>query len=117
LRCTVLFRAIEKQKDPQLLDPRDYTVLESNRHSGWESVLAPFDKDASKPKLRASQQDPTTGSDLLSPTSFSGHSWLYAAVDEEIAVSYGRHETTAERRSEVLDFLMKHAGLDVDNNR
>eukprot|EP00957_Ditylum_brightwellii_P130414 9948793-Ditylum_brightwellii.AAC.1 len=32
--------------------------------------------------------------------SFGGHSWLYAALQEEIQVCYGRHEMTADYNEE-----------------
>ena len=49
-----------------------------------------------------------------SPLQFAGHSWSWAAMVEEIGVSYGRNEMTCEYRNQVLDFLMTNAGIEFE---
>ena len=48
----------------------------------------------------------------LSKTSHSGHSWLWAAVEEEISTCYAYHSMTAEHHRSVLEFLIQQAGIE-----
>jgi hypothetical protein len=46
-----------------------------------------------------------------------GRSWLWASMLQEIEVAYGVQEMTSEYSSQVLDFLMYHAGLNLGEQR
>jgi hypothetical protein len=85
----------------------DFMVLEPYKKGGkWDSVfrkahLDPPDFDRIKSK----------SNNIAKGTSnyiqFSGHSWLWAAVVEEIAVGYGYHKMTAQFRDQILEFLLQ----------
>ena len=47
----------------------------------------------------------------LTKTAHTGHSWLWAAAQEEISTCYAYHAMTAEHHGIVLEFLMKEAGI------
>lgn len=107
-RCEAILNYVQETY-PELMD-HEYNILEPYTSGKWEKVFVKSQLDPAKfaeLKERASQQE--RGS--LIGVQFSGHSWLWAALVEEIAVSYGKHEMTAEYAEEVLDFLMEHAGL------
>jgi len=92
---------------PDLLD-EEYVVLEPYKSGGkWEKAFRELQLD-DDPAKQTTKPNDTTNNNVLQ---FSGHSWLWAALVEEIAVSYGKHEMTAEHAKKVLDFLMEHAGL------
>lgn len=92
-----------------LVDKKDYTVMASYQSGDWKSVLERHKLDADwEPDIKIKGE--------ASRTSFGGHSWLWASMEEEIAASFGVHEMTAEHRQQVLDFLMKHAGIELDKS-
>ena len=47
----------------------------------------------------------------LTKTAHTGHSWLWAAAQEEISTCYAYHAMTAEHHGAVLEFLMQEAGI------
>jgi hypothetical protein len=96
-KCSSLLQyAVEKH--PEILN-EEYEVLEPYRGGKWDPIFETFQKDVLASKA---------GEEVAS---FSGHSWTWAALVEEIAVSYAQHEMTAEHCEEVLDFLMVNAGI------
>lgn len=101
-RCQAFLRDVVAQGG--LVDKTDYTVMTSWQNGDWKDVMQ-------KHKLDAGLSPNTKTKGVASTTSFGGHSWLWASVEEEIAASFGVHEMTAEHRQQVLDFLMKHAGI------
>mmetsp|Transcript_24502 Transcript_24502/g.27912 ORF Transcript_24502/g.27912 Transcript_24502/m.27912 type:complete len:204 (+) Transcript_24502:1-612(+) len=126
-RCETILKHIQK-KHKGLLD-KDYTVLEPYSKGGkWEKAFHELKLDESKldsisdlvdtkkkkipKKLKKIKKK---GAGKVSDTAFSKHSWVWAALVEEIAVSYGKHEMTSEKIKTVLDFLMKNAGLEKYN--
>ena len=90
----------------------DYTILEpyNKGYGAWYS----FFNEESHLEQKRSKKKKKTERGKLSDVSFDGHSWLWASMVEEIAVSYGMHEMTADYRHEVLDWLMVEAGIDLD---
>jgi len=109
-RCGAIIRYIQDNYE-DLLD-KDGNVLEPYTSEKWESLFVKSKLDPDnfeKTKQRAEK----AGKGSLIGVQFSGHSWLWAALVEEIAVSYGKHEMTAEHAESVLDFLMKNAGIEI----
>jgi hypothetical protein len=107
-RCHEFINLI-KSKHKGLLD-EDNTILKSYTRGEWKAVM-----DDSKFDRTTRNMSPTQHALVepgqLSPYNRGGHGWLWASVEEEIAVSYAQHEMTAEHRGEVLEFLMTHAGI------
>jgi hypothetical protein len=103
-RCYDFFELVKKQQPP-LLDPADSTVLKSYTTGDWVYVMQQSNVDDLNISLKPGYTLPT---DTLNA---KGHSWLWASLEEEIAVSYALHEMTAEYHEEVLDFLMAHAEI------
>lgn len=103
-RCKDFFDLI-KEHNPPLLDPANSVVLESYTTGDWDQVLHQSNVDDLVVSLKPGF---TLPKDNLSA---KGHSWLWAFLEEEIAVSFAVHEMTAEYKEEVLDFLMAHAGI------
>lgn len=68
-------------------------------------------KGKKKKKKKKKKKRDDKDHELLTDQGFDGHSWLWASLNEEIAVSYAKHEMTSEHVHDVLDFLMKHAGI------
>lgn len=118
-----------------LLDEQ-YNVLEPYKGGKWESVFVEANLDApeegedyfekegkerektkkkkkrkKKKKKKKKKKRDDKDHELLADQGFDGHSWLWASLNEEIAVSYAKHEMTSEHVHDVLDFLMKHAGI------
>ena len=106
-RCQAFLRDVVAHVG--LVDKTDYTVMASYQSGDWKGVME-------KHKLDAGLKPDTKTKGVASTTSFGGHSWLWASVEEEIAASFGVHEMTAEHRQRVLDFLMKHAGIELDKS-
>lgn len=105
-RCKVFFDLI-KVHNPPLLNPTDSVVLESYTTGDWDHILHQSNVDDLDVSIKPGFTLPT---DNLSA---NGHSWLWAFLEEEIAVSFAVHEMTAEYKEEVLDFLMAHAGINL----
>jgi hypothetical protein len=105
-RCKDFFDLI-KEHNPPLLDPADSVVLKSYTTGDWDRVLLQSNVDDLDISIKPGY---TLPADNLSA---KGHSWLWAFLEEEIAVSYAVHEMTAEYKEEVLDFLMAHAGINL----
>jgi hypothetical protein len=104
-RCAA-FIANVLASSKSLLDKNDMSVLISYQNDGdWTELMekAKLDDglDSSTKKKKGAPFD----------KNFEGHSWLWASMAEEIAASSAVHEMTSEHRREVLDFLMKHAGI------
>jgi hypothetical protein len=102
-RCQTFIRDV-LASNKNLLDKDDMSVRAPVGE--WKDVMekAKLDDglDASSKKKKGALYD----------KNFAGHSWLWASMGEEIAASFAVHEMTSERREEVLDFLMKHAGIE-----
>jgi hypothetical protein len=47
----------------------------------------------------------------LQSTSHSGHSWLWAGLEQEVRTCEAFHAMTVEHHSGILTFLMNHAGI------
>ena len=117
-RCTdflnnaVAVAAAAAAPTPDLLIGTDYTILEPYSSGKWDTYFskAQLDTtttttpDAATLHIKKEGNQPN----LLA---FDNHSWLWASMVEEIAVSYGRHEMTAEYRDDVLDWLMEQSGI------
>jgi hypothetical protein len=97
---------------PGLLD-KDNNVLRPYVTGDWSQV---FEDSKLDDDLRHFVGAPPAEKGQLSPLQFSGHSWSWAAMVEEIGVSYGRNEMTCEYRNQVLDFLMTNAGIEFELN-
>jgi hypothetical protein len=87
----------------------DYTVLKSFNSGKWETHFAHAQLDPTDmPKASKKQLG-----EISVHHAFDYHSWLWASMVEEIAVSYGVHEMTAEYRDEVLDWLMEQSDISL----
>jgi hypothetical protein len=95
---------------PGLLDKAN-NVLQPFVAGDWQTV---FQDSKLDDDLRHFVGAPPAEKGQLSPLQFSGHSWSWAAMVEEVSVSYGEHEMTCEHRNEVFDFLMKNAGIEFE---
>lgn len=93
---------------PGLLD-KDNHVLKPYSSGDWKAV---FEDSKLDDELRHFIGAPPTPKGQASPLQFSGHSWSWAAMMEEIEVSYAEHEMTCQHRNQVLDFLMTNAGIE-----
>lgn len=106
-RCQALLQLQHNQRHHKGLFGEDFTVLEPYKKGGkWDSVfrkahLDPPDFDRIKSKSN------NIAKGTPNHIQFSGHSWLWAAVVEEIAVGYGYHEMTAQFRDQILEFLLQ----------
>jgi hypothetical protein len=106
-RCQA-FIANVLASNKSLLDKNDMTVLISYRSDGdWKELMEKAKLDGDLDSSVKKKQG------TLFDKNFEGHSWMWASMAEEIAASYAVHEMTSEHRREVLDFLMKHAGIEV----
>ena len=107
-RCQSFIRDVMASRK-ELLNKNDMSVMASTKNGEWASLMkaSKLDEDLVTSKTKPGQ---------LSQVSFGGHSWLWASMEEEIAVSYAVHEMSAEHRRTVLDFLMKHAGIETGTN-
>jgi hypothetical protein len=103
-RCKDFFDLVQEH-NPPLLDPANSVVLESYTTGDWDQVLHQSNVDDLVVSLKPGFTLPKDNSNV------KGHSWLWAFLEEEIAVSFAVHEMTAEYKEEVLDFLMAHAGI------
>jgi hypothetical protein len=97
---------------PGLLDKANY-VLRPYISGDWVQV---FEDSKLDDDLRHFVGAPPAEKGQLSPLQFIGHSWSWSAMVEELGVSYGRNEMTCEYRNQVLDFLMKNAGIEFEPN-
>ena len=102
-----------------LLDTETNEVTECYRDSiRWKRVLedARLDDDL-RHSVGAMTEPHVLGN--VSPASRSGHSWIWAAVEQTIEVAYARgHEhMTSEGHEQVLDFLVHHAVVDRTRRR
>jgi hypothetical protein len=107
-RCHAFINLV-KNKHKGLLD-KDNTILKSYTRGEWKAVMQDSKFDQATRNMSSTKKN-LVKPGQLSPYSRGGHGWLWASVEEEIAVSYAQHEMTAEHRGEVLEFLMAHAGI------
>jgi hypothetical protein len=109
-RCHVFLRKVQ-EKYPHLLD-LDNNVLKPYGSGEWNEVFKDSKLDDD---LRHIVGAPAVHKGQADPLHFSGHSYSWAAMMEEISVSYAEHEMTCEFRNKVLDFLMKNAGIKFES--
>jgi len=108
-RCHAFLKLV-KQKFKGLWDDADGTVLQSA--PAWKDAMQEYKlNDYSNTGSNNEKVNPGE----LSPVSYSGNSWMWASMAEEIAVAYGMHEMTAEHHDEVFDFLMANADIDLES--
>lgn len=105
------FLARVHSRYPGLLDKAN-NVLQPLVATDWQTV---FQDSKLDDDLQHFVGAPPVDKGQLSPLQFSGHSWSWAAMVEEISVSYGEHEMTCEHRNEVFDFLMRNAGIEFES--
>ena len=110
-RCHAFLQMVKK-KYKGLLNENDNTLLKSYTNGDWKAAMQESKLDSPINK-ESSQKNNHIQPGQLSPSTLHGHAWLWASMEEEIAVSYAMHEMTAEHSDEVLDFLMTHAGLSI----
>ena len=110
-RCHAFLQMVKK-KYKGLLKEDDNNVLKSYTNGDWKAAMQESELDIPIKKV-SSHKNSHIKPGQLSSSTLHGHAWLWASMEEEIAVSYAMHEMTAEHREEVLDFLMIHAGLSV----
>jgi len=100
---------LKKSKQAGLVGP-DNRVLQSYTNGAWDELMKESKIDMELDLL----QSTTKKRGEVSPTAFSGRSWLRASLEEVIAACYARHEMTATYHEEVLDFLALHAAIDQE---
>jgi len=120
LEHCALFLATVTRRSPHLIQPETYEIQKSYLGGEWRDAMNEmhFHEGILKARLSLGLSPMIEGSKRgeLSPISPSGHSWLWAAVEEEIAAAHGVHEMTSDHIDQVLDFLMLHAKVDSPNN-
>lgn len=113
-RCTRFLDAAAQRDgggdDEDALLRSDYTVLESFNSGKWDTHFSRAQLDPADMMQKDHKKQLGEISEHLA---FDNHSWLWASMVEEIAVSYGVHEMTAEYRDEVLDWLMEQSGISL----
>lgn len=102
--CTTFIERAKAFKGDTLMDQKGFLVKSYVVTDGWSKIMATLPLDDA-----GSNSTSVNVPDGASDKSFSGHSWKWAALQEEIQVAYGRHEMTAEHCTQVLNFLQGHA--------
>ena len=106
-RCRAFYRDILAQGN--LVNDKDLTVMTSYHGGDWKAIMEKNKLDAGLDKSSKAKKG------MPSKMSFGGHTWMWASMEEEIAASFAVHEMTSEHRQKVLDFLMKHAGIETES--
>jgi hypothetical protein len=97
--CQELFHLLHKEY-PHLLDV-DSFIKEDLKSGKWQELFQ-----------KLGLEHKTEGQELfVTDTSHSGKTWLYAGMEQEIAVCEAFHSMTSEHHSSVLEFLMQSAGI------
>jgi hypothetical protein len=103
---TLIERALSSVKDP-IMNEQGYVVKSYVVTDAWSKVMSTLDLDQEDSSSSSSSSSSKVPSEVPIK-SFSGHSWKWAAVQEEVQVAFGRHEMTAEHSTQVLNFLQGH---------
>lgn len=99
--CDEIFDIIHKDY-PQLLDA-DGFVKESMKSGQWQQLLSKLEVDY--------QNRSEDGLYYQTETAHSGHSWMWAVLEQEVRTCQAYHAMTAEHHSGVLEFLIQQAGI------
>lgn len=99
--CSKMFDVL--QKDHAHLLDKDGFVAQDWKSGQWQALLESLGLDSK-----------TTGLPYLTTQASSGHSWIYAAMEQEIRTCQAYHGMTSEHHSSVLDFLIAQAESDSE---
>ena len=105
--CTMFLDNVASQH-PNLLEPKSYHVLVPYQTANWKTL---FRKSGLDDKTNTKKTTATASEKTTTGTAMSGHSYQWAALEQEITVAYAHHDMTCEHHQQVLDFLMQHAGM------
>ena len=108
-KCNKLFSMIRTKKEfARLLDAEGY-VKEDLKVGKWKQLFEKLELDK---RNDDDEEDDEGGNDLyFSDFAHTGHSWLWAAVEQEVTACLAYHSMTAEHHSSILAFLMDQAGI------
>jgi len=96
--CEEIFRFAHKNF-PRLFNGDDFlNVKESMASSRWQKLLTKVELNY---ELNETYYQKSQAA--------SGHSWLWAIIEEEARSSQGFHAMTAEHHSSILNFLIQHS--------
>jgi hypothetical protein len=99
--CNAFFDRLQKDHS-QLLD-KDGFVAEDLKSGQWQSLFETLRVDA-----------PTHQLDYQTPLATSGHSWPWAAMEQEVRTCHAYHGMTSEHHSSILQFLISPVGAPSD---
>lgn len=91
--CDKIFDVLEKDFS-HLLD-KDGFVKDKSSSAQWRQFFDSLGLDSRTNDLY-----------FLTPKAFSGHSWTWATVEQEVRSCHAHHDMTSEHHSSILDFLM-----------
>lgn len=91
--CYQIFDVLQ-QNHSTLLD-KDGFVTKDWNSGQWQSLFETLGVDSRTDDLY-----------FQTPTAFSGHSWTWAALEQEVQTCHAYHAMTAEHHANILDFLI-----------
>lgn len=102
--CNSMFDILHKDH-PQLLDTDGFVAKDWQKGEDWQAFF-----DAVGLNMHIAP-----GMPYLTTHAFSGHSWTYAVVKQEVRTCQAYHGMSSEHHAKVLDFLLAQSESNSEN--